>query len=184
MQSSTDGSALPGEVSNIPRRRGPWWSSFVGGCAGAFVAFIWAADASPAGSEGLQGVASFFRYFDPALPRAIGLGVVVVMLANKLVTLAPDHAPWGFSAPPPATIDGHYKASWLAAFFTPFVVVPVFGLLPLAILSWWTGPTSHSVDFGSGSGAVVAAGVSLALVPRLGRAVLREVDARVHARRA
>jgi hypothetical protein len=155
----------------------------VGGVAGAFVAFIWAADASPPGSEGLQGVGSFFRYFDPALPRGIALGVVVVMLANKLVTLAPSYSPWGAASPPPETIDGHYKASWLAAFFTPFVVAAVFGLLPLAVLSWWTGPTRHSVDFGSGAGAIVAAGVSLTLVPRLGRAVLREVDARVHARR-
>ena len=87
-----------------------------------------------------MGLEYFASEFFPALPRAIALGVAVVWVANKLVSLGPNYwPPWNPSSPPAETIDGHYKPAWLAGFATAFVVGPVFGVLPLVILVKWLG---------------------------------------------
>jgi hypothetical protein len=184
MPPQIDESVLSNETfASTPRSGGSWWSAIVGAVVAAAVAFVWAMQTSPGGGEGLMGLESFAGRFFPALPKAMALGVVVVLIANKLVSLAPESSPWDPLSPPSDTIDGHYKPAWLAAFATPFVVAPVFGVLPLAILLQWVRVAHVKVWPGDGSGVVTAAAAALLLVPRLARAVMREVDVRVHARR-
>jgi len=130
-----------------------------------------------------MGLEYFASEFFPALPRAIALGVAVVWVANKLVSLGPNcWPPWNPSSPPAETIDGHYKPAWLAGFATAFVVGPVFGVLPLVILVKWLGLSHVQASYGGEASVITAVAASLLLVPRLGRAVMRDVDARVHAR--
>ncbi len=130
-----------------------------------------------------MGLESFASEFFPALPRALALGVAVVWMANKLVSLGPNYSPpWDPLSPPAETIDGHYKPAWLAGFATPFVVAPVFGVLPLAVMVQWLRLSHVQASYGGGVSVMTAAAASLMLVPRLGGAVMREVDSRVHAR--
>ena len=172
---STDGAA---------RRQRPWRSAAAGAFVAAVVSFIWAAEVSQPGSEGLMGFGFFVTLFVAALPRAMIIGVAVVWVANKLVSWAPDSsAPWAPASPPPETIDGHFGVGWLAGFATPFLVAALFGVLPLAVLAWWLHSTNSDARIGDGVGVGTSIAASMLLVPRLARAAMREVDARIYARR-
>jgi hypothetical protein len=166
------------------RRDGTWRSALPGAFVAALVTFIWAADVTPSGPEGLMGLGSLLGLAVAGVPRAMALGVGVVWVANTLVSLTPNYwPPWDSASPPPETIDGHFGPAWLAGLTTPFVVAPVFGVLPLAILSWSLHWTHVHAKVGSGPGVVTAVGASMLLVPRLARAAMREVDSRLYARR-
>jgi hypothetical protein len=165
------------------RRNGPWRSAVAGAFIAALVTFIWSADVSPSGAEGLMGLGIWADLFFPALPRAMILGVAVVWVANKLVSWTPNYwPPWDPASPLPETIDGHFGPAWLAGCATPFVVAPLFGVLPLAILSWSLHWKHVHAELGAGAGVVSAVGASMLLVPRLARAAMREVDSRLYAR--
>ena len=129
-----------------------------------------------------MGLEYFASEFVPALPRAMALGVAVVWVANKLESLGPNYwPPWDPLSPAAETIDGHYTAAWLAGFAVAIAVGPVFGVLPLIIMVKWLRLSHVQASYGGEAGVLTAAAASLLLVPRLGRAVMREVDARIHA---
>jgi hypothetical protein len=186
LPSPTDDIAVLNDTAaGVGRRRdGPWRSAVAGAFIAALVTFIWSADVSAPGPEGLMGLEIWADLFYPALPRGIVLGLAVVWLANKLVSWTPNYwPPWDPASPPPATIDGHFGSAWLAGCAVPFVVAPVFGILPLAILSWSLHHKDVGAEVGHGAGVVTAVGASMLLVPRLARAAMREVDSRIYARR-
>src|SRR5690242_274590 len=176
-----DSTAHPSDSPvGVAPRNGPWRSTIAGAFVAAIVAFVWAVQDSPSGPEGLMGLGYFASEFIPALPRAMALGVAVVWVANKLVSLGPNYwPPWDPLSPPPETIDGHYKPAWLAGFATPFVVGLVFGVLPLVVMVRWLRMSHVQASYGGGASVLTAAVAAMLLVPRLGRSVMREVDSRV-----
>jgi len=152
---------------------------FVAVSAAGTAAFVWCWFGSPGGPEGLMTLGSLADRVMVAVPIAWVVGILELLLANKLVTLAPKAPPWVVA--PQETIDGHYKAAWLVSFAMPFVVVGVFGLLPFSLLSWWLEHKQLWMNE-TGAGYMGAALASALLVPRLGGAVLRKVDVWVYAR--
>src|SRR5690349_15528531 len=95
MLESTNPSAVAIEAPTEPRPRfGPWMPHFVAVSAAGTAAFVWCWFGSPEGPEGLMTLGNLADRVMVAVPIAWVFGILELLLANKLVTLAPKAPPW------------------------------------------------------------------------------------------